>query len=1315
MAGLITIILSLLLGTELMFEPLRPAQMPTDEVSCLYQDGDGYIWIVTYSGLVRYDGYSSVLYTLGADSDESLEGNMHRVIGQGGEIYVATEHGMLKVDRASGRLVRLHDPVISGVNISALAVDGSGRLWAGGDKGVFLKGPDDSFSAVPLIPGSREKPVSDVVDMKVDSDGNLWFTSWGRGLFRYDIDHSRLYAYTDGVLSSAYVLHQDPEGALWVGTWGSGLLKIGDSAHPDSAEGLLRWSHNVRKPDSLMDDIVYDIDQDREGNLWIGTRSGLSILPCGSAGSFVNIYPETGVGKLPYNEVNAILRTRDDTMWVGLLGGGICKVVRPRHENSGFSMEKVRSQYKTTSVRSIYQSDSTCFWFGISGHGLIRYDSSTGDFRHYSDIPEFRGMMYASTVDCIIPRGRQICFGSYNNGLWLYDPSRNAAWAINSTNTPGITEDCIHSLKQDSAGNIWIGTRGGIFVLTPEDEVVPMPQFIGNPGIPNVAKVLCFSEDSQGNIWVATGYDGILRISPSDSEVTGFQVEGIPEVHSFNSVLADSNGNIWAGSSMAGLYRYDARKKAFVGEESLEFLRGTAITNLTEDPHGNIWVTAGSSVLSFVKEPDSMLRLLLYRAASEAYDPVSFNRNASAYIASRDAMVFGTSRGLQFYGCTPAPVRDSDIPGIAITGITHGEDIYRDIEVSFSIFDFDNPAADIYYYRLSRRRSTPGVWKVVGGGQNKASFTGLRPGNYVFEVYGSRSGSSEESGICRTEIKVPGNPWVSWWAILLYVLAGVTIAGLLVSAAVSKIRMRRKAELDSLNQQKADEINQARLQFFTNVSHEFLTPLSIILASVESLEPKTAREKNIAGIMSSNAVRLTRMVQQVLDFRKAESDNLQLRVSENDVAEFIGHEVEAFIPLVRKRDLQVSFSSEPLSIRGWFDPDKVDKILYNLLSNAVKYTPVGGTVRVQAKRLEGDVLEVTCSNSGKLMSARTIAGLFKRFYEGDYRRFNTIGNGIGLSLVKSLVTIHRGSIDVVSNEREGNCFIVRIPIGKDAYRSEERDEVTVGDNNMPLALRVGDNTVKTAYTVLCVDDNEELCELFSAILSKSFNVITSTSAKAALEILRDNSVDVIVCDVAMPEMDGLQLCSLLKQTVDYSHIPVIMLTAKTDDSYSISGFRAGADGYLTKPCNFSVLTAMILNLIGKQEKKSEAFRKQLVFEVRDIDYTSVDKQFLQRAIDVVNAHIADSEFSQTDFVREMSVSRTVLTEKLKNLTGFTPSAFILNTRLTLAYKLLCEEKGNLRVSDLAYSVGFSDAKYFSKCFKSKYKRSPREIMEEHKI
>ncbi|MBR1574079.1 MAG: response regulator [Bacteroidales bacterium] len=1308
MVKILVLLLSALLSARMVFEPLRPVQMPTDEVASLYQDTEGYIWIVTYSGLVRYDGYQAQLYTLG--DDEPLESVMHRVIEDGEALYVATEHGLLRLDRAAGELVRLHDSVLDDVNISTMTTDKDGRLWVGGDQGMFLKNSDGRFSPVRLAPGPREKAVTDIVDMLVDSQGDLWFTSWGRGLFRYDIEQSKLHSYTEGDLGQAYVLHQDRRGGLWVGTWGNGLLYIPDIAHP---EAYRRFRHETARAESILDDIIYDIDESPSGSIWIGSRSGLSILENPEEDRFANRVPETGVGKLPFNEVNAILCTRDETMWLGMLGGGVCKVNNPQDERPEFPMERVLAECKTSSVRSLCRADSSRYWLGIAGHGMIRYSRPDGNFVNYSNLPQFNGLLYTSTVDCIIPRGEdQLCFGSYDSGIWVYDKEKDLAWALNSTNCREMTDDCIRALREDSAGNVWIGTRKGVFILRPDDSIVSLPTFLGNPDLDNQAKVVDIAEDKDGNIWLATGYDGIMRVSPARGDCRIFADD---LVRTSTAILADSHGAIWAGTPTGGLCRYDARRDRFVREEGLVFLENKDITNLAEDPHGRIWTTTSNAVLSFLPGAEEGLQVVSYRSLSDQQEPAFFNRNVSLYLPDIDAMAFGTSRGVRTFPCRPEPADSAGRRQIAVTGILPGPDMYQDRDIRFSIFDFQDPSSDIYCYRLYRRGRTPGSWKVTGGGNNTARFTGLRAGTYCFEVYGFQSGESGHSPVKTLELKINGNPWLSWWAILLYILAGGGILYALFTTTASRFRMRRQMELDSLNQQKADEINQARLQFFTNVSHEFLTPLSIILASVESLEAKTPHEKGIIDIMSSNAIRLTRMVQQVLDFRKAESDNLKLKVSENDIAQFIGHEVEAFIPLVRKHGLSVAYSSDPQHFRGWFDPDKLDKIVYNLLSNAVKYTPQGGTVRLSVSRKEDGWLEVSCINSGKLMSGKTIAGLFKRFYEGDYRSFNTIGNGIGLSLVKSLVTLHKGSIDVVSNEQMGNCFTVRIPIGREAYGEDEIDEGIRSENNMPLALRMAENSVKTEYTVLCIDDNEELCELFHAILSKNFTVLTCHSAEAALELLPTQRVDVIVCDVAMPGMDGLQFCAHVKKQVEYSHIPVILLTAKTDDATSIGGFQAGADGYLTKPCNYSVLTAMILNLLGKQEQKSEDFRKQLVFEVRDIDYTSVDKQFLQHAIDVVNEHIADSEFSQTDFVQAMNVSRTVLTEKLKNLTGFTPSAFILNARLTLAYKLLSEEKGNIRVSDLAYSVGFSDAKYFSKCFKAKYKKTPKNIMEEHRI
>ena len=353
-------------------------------------------------------------------------------------------------------------------------------------------------------------------------------------------------------------------------------------------------------------------------------------------------------------------------------------------------------------------------------------------------------------------------------------------------------------------------------------------------------------------------------------------------------------------------------------------------------------------------------------------------------------------------------------------------------------------------------------------------------------------------------------------------------------------------------------------------------------------------------------------------------------------------------------------------------------------------------------------LVIKCINSGEVMDSKTRSGLFKRFYE------ETIGNSIPSDTDWGFLWSSPWLTNTRARSRwrkRGNGQLLQ---GHAAYCQRGYSAAEIDTDTIPIfRLRShGEHIVKDDHTVLLVDDNEDLLSTFAAIMSKRFNVLTCNSAVKALKILDSEAVDVVVADVMMPEMDGFELCSKIKGQVQTSHIPVILLTALKDDKSSIEGYSHGADGYLTKPCNFSVLSAMIANLLKKQARKSEDFRKQLVFEIKDIDYTSMDKKFLQKAIDIVNNHIADADFSQTDFVNAMNVSRTVLTEKLKSLTGFTPSAFILNARLTLAYKLVMEQRDKMRVSDLAYSVGFSDPKYFSKKFKERYGKSPKQMMDE---
>ncbi len=1337
-------------GVEnLRFKAVYDDNITLSDVSTLYQDSRGYIWIVSYSSLVRFDGYRMKAYPLDHEGGKA-DGYLRRIIEEkSGNMILGTERGLMRLNPATGEVTGIDDSLTGHINVADMERDSLGRVWIGGDKGVYRKDADsDTFTRMDFRTGEGGKYVTDVIDLLIDRYGYLWITTWSSGLFRYDMNSGRLYSYSGGDLAAAYVLTSDGEDNLWIGTWGRGLLRARITGEYTPELEYRRYRHNPSREGSLLDDVIYAITTDPQRNLWVGNRSGLSILPYSVPSAdgenasaetsevngggydkdlFLNFSPDAAPGRLPFNEVNCVLRTADNSMWVSMFGGVVCKAETLLPETGSlWNLASIRKEYSTSSIRSLLLENPKVLWVGVSGHGMARLDLGDGSSRNYQDIGDFEGLQYTNNFDAMLPlrSGEEIAFGSYDKGLWLYTPSTGEVRVVSSTTCPELGNDCITALAEDREGNVWIGTREGVYVMDGASSRVKSLGALsgGLPGLER--KISALTVSPEGEVWVATAYDGLFRCA-SNGSVKLYPASKCGGTGSFNCITADSHGRVWAGSTWNGLYSLSADGESFRKEETFVILDGQGVTNIAEDPHGRIWVTTANALLSFVCDDDGNFSSISYSSISPDGGLDFFNHNACLYVPDRDCMAFGSFRGIRFFSCTPAPAGEDGNSSLEITGISaDGRNVplsdevtlsrgVSELEISFSLFDYLNPSGDIYRYRMyPLGEEDSGEWRIVNGGGSRAVFKGLKPGRYVFEVYGTRSGEALEGESRRLAVNIPGNPWLSWWAFLIYSV--ILAAGIVVTFLVirSSYRFRRRIEMEKLQKQKAEEVNQAKLQFFTNVSHEFLTPLSIILASVESIEPRDANEKKLYNIMSVNAVRLMRLVQQVLEFRKAESGNLRLKVSYGNLARFIRHCVEAFAPLVRKRNLKISFRCSPKDIFGWYDTDKIDKIAYNLISNAVKYTPENGKITVELNSVEdGRWVEIICSNEGKLMSRSTIAGLFRRFYEGEYRQFKTIGTGIGLSLVKSLVTLHKGSISVESNETVHNRFIVRLPVGKDAYSAEEIDESAGEERNMPLALTLNETVVKSEAVVLFVDDSEDLTELFDGIMSRRFNVRTCNSAAEALEILGKEHIDAVVSDVAMPGMDGMELCSRIKQDKTLSHIPVILLTAKTGDNYSIEGYQSGADGYLTKPCNYSVLSALIHNLLEKQARADALSEDRMVFELKDVEYTSSDKVFLQKAMDLVNGHIGDSEFDLPQFAEAMAISRTVLTEKFKELAGTSPMLFLLNARLQAAYRMISERSDNFRVSDIAYSVGFSDAKYFSKRFKAKFGISPKELKE----
>lgn len=791
--------LSMAAGKQMYFTPLDTDCLPSGDVSSLYQDSEGFLWIATYSGIVRYDGYCSVPYELYSEHGNTFEGTYHVFCeDMESNLYVGTENGVLMLDRNLDRLVKIQQPEIQNLEVTDIIVDKSGRMWVCGDLGVFRKDMNGVFIRQELRRDVSEEPLSDAVDMLVDPFDNLWITSWNKGLYRYDLNTGKIFRYTEGDLSSSYVLHCDDDNNLWVGTWGQGLLKVDLEEVTDEEMPYERFFHDSRRDNSILDNIIYDIDQDSDGNIWIGSRSGLSILIDQQRRVFRNEYPKEGYGSLPYNEVNAILRTRDGTMWLGMMGGGVCKTDLAGGGSNDIiflDINSVRDKYKTSSVRCMCQVDPNIYWFGLFGRGMILYDVRTETFQNYSELPCFDDFPTISTTDCIIRRSNgEYVFGTYNNGLWLCSPDLKSATLINSTTRAVMSDDCIHSLAEDADRNIWIGTDGGFFVMDTLNRVT-------SPSVSDdelsSSKILDISPDpSRDNtLWMATDGNGVIRLEVSGDEahIRSYLGEGRCNVSQFISVHADSQGNVWAGSILNGLYLYDEETDSFVKQNYLAFLENKSVINIAEGPVGQLWMTTEEIVFSFKNK-----ELLMYHDLSGKNSFSSFNRNSSMYMPDEGNMIFGCNKGIALFPCKREMTDAARNHDIAITdfycnglsyrdfadsrsyrsdGDVHYKDgVYSvssrrpDISIHFSLFEFMNTFNTVFWYRLSREGSDDDQWFIAGGKEHVAVFRNLKPGNYCFEICGMRTSTFNLSRLESLNFRILRSPWLSWWMILLYVI-----------------------------------------------------------------------------------------------------------------------------------------------------------------------------------------------------------------------------------------------------------------------------------------------------------------------------------------------------------------------------------------------------------------------------------------------------------------------------------------------------------------------------------------------------------------
>jgi signal transduction histidine kinase/DNA-binding response OmpR family regulator len=876
-------------------------------------------------------------------------------------------------------------------------------------------------------------------------------------------------------------------------------------------------------------------------------------------------------------------------------------------------------------------------------------------------------------------------------------------------------------------------------------------------------------------LW-AIGSSGVYRINLpfrkiSDNEVFPAEVfkcrlkekDGKSfEPKSVTSTYMDGYGDLWIGSMGKGLYRIKGIRNPGSKENefsvntytTLQGLPGNQVLSILPDGKGNLWMGTDNGLTKFNVLSETFTNYYIRHGL-----PVNEFIYKSAAIDEDGEMYFGTLDGLiSFYpdsieiNRNIPPVRITDMkinnqlmqPGNNIelkNAITFTDTIklnynHDNLSIEYAILNYDNPELNQYRYMLEGFNDN---W-IYAGNRTIAEFTNLGPGRYIFRVQGSNNdGIWNEEG-ASLQITITPPPWQTWYAYLLY---GLFMAGIILWYSRyqrNRAKLRMAVEVEKIEKEKIQEIDQMKSRFFANISHEFRTPLTLILGPLEKLYTKKSGEtpfsRDLVVLMRRNARRLLRLINQLLDISKLETGKITLQVSEKDIIYFIRTLVLSFLSLAESKKINFEYDLPDSTQRVYYDQDKLEKILTNLISNAFKFTPALGRVRINVQfvtshdQVGPHTIEIKVSDSGKGIPQDQIEKIFDRFYQvSDSDTREQEGSGIGLALTKEMVDLYRGELRVESTEGTGSIFTVRLPVSKEQFNPEEivitHEKADLGPFQSDLepdepeeaaeaatAMYQTPRKSETDPVILIVEDNVDLMNYISSNLGYSYQILMAGNGRQGLDRAIESIPDLVISDVMMPDMDGIEMCRQLKQNDRTNHIPVILLTAKADSQSKMEGLKTGADDYIIKPFNEEELQVRVTNLINQRQKLRDKFIQTYIMEPDVESQISPQDKLLQEIMDILNHNLDKAEFSISQMSWELNMSRSQLYRKVSALTGLSPTDLLRSIRLRTAASLF--KSGHDNVSQVMHQVGFSNHSYFAKCFKEQYQVNPSEYINRRK-
>lgn len=1300
-------------------------------VYSIVQDRHGFMWFGTREGLNRYDGNSIVTYY--ADPRDSSKLSANHIpsleIGTDGMLYVGTSQGLHLYNDRQGVFRRIEYRNTSVGYVSRLLKTSDGGLLVVTMKGVFLLKPGQT--ELSLL--SNTINATDVVEFK---RGVFWVSTLQKIVMINE--HGEILREYTTIRSTSnrsinldeniFCLFKDSFGKVWLGSKKDGLFQY--DLESDSFKPLIIQ----HKFNSFEANAIRILSEDTQRRLWIGTESGLFIYDRekGSFRHYTQSFDQSPA-TLSDKAIYVIYKSREGIMWVGTYFGGV-NIVKPREKGFRSLMpDGGLRQLSGKAISDIIQDRQGKIWLATEDGGVNIWDRKTGSITYLRNEFGKKGLN-VNNIHCLYEDEDGIFWiGAFLGGINKYNPKTKSieVYKKNQQDIDAFTSNMIYTIHKDRTGELWVGTTGGLnkFNYAKGTYEPFMPEIFRGKFTYDVY------EDRSGGLWISIlNSDGILyHYDPVTTRLDKFNYSGN---QGFICALEDSKGQMWFGTVNRGLLKLDRSTGTFTGYTVEHGLPNNYVYGILEDAHGNLWMSTNKGLSRFNEKE----KLFTNYDISHGLPNNQFNYKSS--YKDRDGwMYFGTVNGLCYFHPDSlminrvAPttylsdlklfnksvpighgILENSIDATQEITLRHGENV---ITLEFGAINYYSSGKTNYAYYLGGFERE---WNFVND-KNSATYTNLSPGEYLFKVRSANNDGFWSENVRQLKIVVLPPFWLSKWAMVVY---GILVIGLfLLYKTFLSYRNREKmaVQLERIEKEKIREINQHKLNFFTYISHEFKTPLTLIIASIDRfLQEKTVSEEHNVGYwsMKRSAKRLHFLIDQLMEFRRIETDHAEIHYAKGDIILFLRDTFMAFSPLFSKKNIDFYFNTDATSFHTFFDADKLEKIITNLLSNAAKYTGADGLIEMEASIKTGpddhsDILTIIICDTGVGMEPEELQNVFTAFYQTEHGKKTGSGTGIGLALVKSLMDFLNGTIAVESAQQRGTQVTLTLPLP----RQVSKDTVAVVEGNrsidlshvMPLpenghAQRELANDVVPEYQLMIVEDSEELINFLGEHFDKNYKIVKASNGAVALAKIKKSAPDIVISDIMMPEMDGIELCRRVKSDIGTSHIPVILLTAKTTIESKLEGLDSGADAYIAKPFSLKELDLVIKNQLTTRGKLRNHFLKFGSVKDMELSVANRDQDFILKLTAIVEKHIDNAEFNITLFAEEACVSRSLLHLKLKKLVGLSASEFIRHIRLQKAADLL--KATDFSIAEVAYKVGYSDSNYFSRSFKEKYQVNPSE-------